>query len=148
MIRPATPDDVDAMAGVWLRSALTAYAGIFPPDAPKPTHAELRAVLDGKRCYVAVDSGDVVGVVEATDGWLKHLYVCPSRWRHGTGTALHDAALDALRADGCRQASLWVLEKNATARAMYERRGWTLIDQTRPVYEPAAIVDVRYVKPL
>ena len=132
------------MASVWLSSALTAYADIFPPDAPKPTHASLCESLRGGRSLVAVADEDIVGLVQADDGWLSHLYVDPTHWGKGAGSALHDAALELLRADDAKQASLWVLEKNASARAMYERRGWALTDETRPVYEPAAIVDVRY----
>ena len=132
------------MAAVWLSSALTAYADIFPADAPKPTHEQLQTNLTGARCFVAIDDGDMVGIVQAESGWLKHLYVAPSHWQRGIGAALHDAALDALRADGSPTASLWVLEKNATARAMYERRGWRQVDRINPVYPPAGIVDVGY----
>ena len=144
LIRSATPDDLPAMATVWLSSALTAYADIFPADAPKPTEQQLQATLTGARCLVAMDAGDIVGIVQAEDGWLRHLYVAPSHWHRGIGAALHDAAVNALRADRSRTASLWVLEKNATARAMYERRGWRQVDRINPVYPPAGIVDVGY----
>jgi ribosomal protein S18 acetylase RimI-like enzyme len=149
LIRAATADDVDAMAAVWLRSALTAYAGIFPEDAPKPTHEQLVEVLTGGDCLVAIGGdgvgGGVVGLVQAEDGWLSHLYVDPDHWGRRIGTALHDAAVERLRADGGGGvARLWVLRENKLARAMYERRGWTLTDEVRPVYAPAGVDDVQY----
>jgi GNAT superfamily N-acetyltransferase len=132
------------MAAVWLSSALTAYADIFPSDAPKPTVEQLQATLTGARCLVAIDDGDIVGIVQAEAGWLKHLYVAPSHWKRGIGAALHDAAVDALRADGSTRASLWVLQQNDLARTMYERRGWRLVDRINHVYPPAGIYDVGY----
>ena len=41
LIRTATLDDVVPMGTLWLRAALAGYEGIFPPEAPKPTAAEL-----------------------------------------------------------------------------------------------------------
>jgi GNAT superfamily N-acetyltransferase len=139
VIRAATADDVPAMAAVWLDSALTAYADIFPPEAPKPTLDSLVAALSGGvRGFVAENDEGIVGLVQVHDDWLTHLYVRPAAWGRGLGRALHDAGV----ARGANQ--LWVLEHNARARAMYERWGWRLSDETRPVYEPGAILDVRY----
>jgi GNAT superfamily N-acetyltransferase len=132
------------MAGVWLRSALTAYADIFPPEAPKPTVEQLGAALADAPGLVAVDGDRIIGLVQAHDGWLSHLYVEPEFWQRGIGTQLHDAAVDALSTTGCTSAWLWVLRANTTARSMYERRGWRLTDQVRPVYAPAGIEDVNY----
>jgi GNAT superfamily N-acetyltransferase len=132
------------MAAVWLRSALTAYAPIFPPEAPKPTHASLAHALADRPGFVACEDDRIVGLVQADDGWLSHLYVDPPYWGRGVGAQLHDAALDRLRMGGVRVAQLWVLRDNAVARAMYERRGWRLTDRVRPVYAPADVVDVGY----
>ena len=128
------------MAAVWLRSALTAYADIFPADAPKPTHASLVAALADTPGFVAEIDGAIVGLVQLDDEWLSHLYVDPNHWRAGIGSALHDVAVD----HGARH--LWVLEHHDHARAMYERRGWRLVDEVRPVYEPGGVIDVRYAR--
>lgn len=126
------------MAAVWLRSALTAYASIFPDDAPKPTHESLVDALADRPGFVAELKGEVTGLVQVDDGWLSHLYVDPNHWGKRVGSELHDLAV----ANGGRR--LWVLRDNARARAMYERRGWRLTDRVRPVYEPAGIDDVGY----
>ena len=44
MIRRARPEDAAALAAVHLRSALVAYAHIFPPEAPKPELAAVTAL--------------------------------------------------------------------------------------------------------
>jgi GNAT superfamily N-acetyltransferase len=132
------------MAGVWLRSALTAYADIFPTDAPKPTVESLAAVLSRGPSLVAVDGATVVGLVQGNGGWVSHLYVDPDRWRTGIGVQLHDAAIARIRGEGHATARLWVLRDNALARAMYERRGWKLTAVERAVYAPAGIFDVNY----
>jgi GNAT superfamily N-acetyltransferase len=130
------------MAAVWLDSALTAYADIFPAEAPKPTLDSLVDALSGDvPGFVAQDDDDIVGLVQVHGDWLAHLYVRPAVWGRGVGRALHDAAV----AGGGTQ--LWVLEHNTRARAMYERWGWRLTDEVRPVYAPAGIVDVRYELP-
>jgi GNAT superfamily N-acetyltransferase len=147
VIRPATAADVDAMADVWLRAALTGYEGIFPPEAPVPTTAELtdawRDELDRATVLVADDAADagagsLVGTVAVRDGWLRRLYVDPDRWGEGIGAALHDAAVGL----GARQ--LWVLERNDRARRFYERRGWVCCGETKPVHEGVDVVDIRY----
>ena len=45
LIRTATLDGVVPMGTLWLRAALAGYEGIFPPEAPKPTAAELIGYL-------------------------------------------------------------------------------------------------------
>jgi GNAT superfamily N-acetyltransferase len=113
VIRAATSQDIPAMASVWLDSALTAYAHIFPPEAPKPTHSSLCDALGNDAPGFVVEKGGViVGIVQVADGWLSHLYVAPSHWGQGVGRLLHDAAVEL----GGRQ--LWVLRKNDRARSM------------------------------
>jgi ribosomal protein S18 acetylase RimI-like enzyme len=58
--------------------------------------------------------------------------------------ALHDAALEQLRADGYERCHLWVLEDNPRARRFYERMGWRLNDRTRVVEYPPHPIDVSY----
>jgi GNAT superfamily N-acetyltransferase len=134
-MRAATADDVCAMAAVQLRAALDGFAGLFPVEAPPPTPEQLEQqwaselASDAGAVLVATDGSDVVGTVVASPhasvGELRRLYVDPTRWGLGIGGRLHDAALAHLRTASCTTATLWVLEGNRRARAMYERRGWT-----------------------
>lgn len=149
-IRPATDTDVEAMAGIWLRSALGAYAHIFPAEAPKPTVAHLADQIArvGGGLVACDDAGALTGIVQTDAADLCHLYVDPSCWGRGIGAALHDAAVAALRDAGATTAWLWVLRKNDRARAMYERRGWQLTTDVRWVYEAGGVDDVRYARDL
>jgi ribosomal protein S18 acetylase RimI-like enzyme len=142
LIRPAEPADAVAIGAVWQRAALTAYEGIFPESAPKPTSEGLaersrQAIADqgyNRLVLVACTPGPeraVVGTIGAlpdpevsTRAQLVRLYVDPGHWGRGIGRRLHDQALAHLERAGYRVVVLWVLEANARARAMYERWGW------------------------
>jgi GNAT superfamily N-acetyltransferase len=52
------------------------------------------------------------------------MYVEPSYWGYGAGTAMMEAVLSGLAEQGYRQAVLWVLEDNPRARSLYEKYGW------------------------
>jgi ribosomal protein S18 acetylase RimI-like enzyme len=160
VVRPAEVGEAGVLARLQLRTALVAYAHIFPPEAPPPTHEELRALwehglgadpADGRRGFVAEDGTEIVGVVLAGPdpddpriGHLARLYVAPERWREGIGRQLYDAALTTLVTAGFPAATLWVLERNTRARAWYERLGWRLTPARKPTYAPAGIDDVGY----
>jgi GNAT superfamily N-acetyltransferase len=150
LVRPAEEGDIAAMADVQLRTVLTAYADIFPPEAPPPTFDEyvgswrtsLARQEDGAAAFVAEawngrHDGTVIGIVladpmpDVVPGPSKHgnvraLYVDPEHWQRGVGRRLHDAAREYLRVarPQLHTLSLWVLERNPRARGRYENWGW------------------------
>lgn len=161
-VRPATPADVETLAAVELHTALTAYADIFPPEAPAPTRDEFaarwRTRLDraaaGVGIFVAVSSSDrsIVGTVMADPepedrGNIQSLYVDPDHWGLGIGHRLHDTAREYLRIARPQLPTLWlwVLEANKHARACYESWGWHQTPARRTVYP--GIDDLRYESP-
>jgi GNAT superfamily N-acetyltransferase len=72
-----------------------------------------------------------VGVAVRVGPELRALYVMPDAWGSGAGGALIDAVLDAIRADGHGEATLWVGEANGRARRFYEREGWEPTGETK-----------------
>ena len=78
---------------------------------------------------------------------LSKLYVLAraTRARRRLGAARLRARA-ASRAVGTERASLWCLEENRGARRFYERRGWTLTEETRVVPFPPNPIDVQYAK--
>jgi GNAT superfamily N-acetyltransferase len=157
-IEPGKPADVDELAAVQLRSALDAYAHIFPSEAPVPQPEDLARAwgreMSSKTADVIVaraGSAVIGGVVASTDdrvrglGHLRRLYVDPEWWGEGTGRALHDAALRSLVRARVRRPSLWVLEQNDRARRMYERWGWQLVPGDRFEHDGLPVAEVRYV---
>ena len=151
-IRPARPEDVEIVFTIQRAASTTAFAHIFPPDRysfpDDAVHEEWRATLATDEVHVAVQDGAAVGVVTIGGEYLGRLYVLPGHQGSGVGSALHDLALERLRAHGRASAKLWCLEENRSARAFYERRGWRLTGETRVVPFPPNPIDVQYAREL
>jgi GNAT superfamily N-acetyltransferase len=126
ILRPATPDDAEAVADVHLRAraASPMPAGIHP-DAE--VRAWLAARLDGSgdEVWVAEVGDRVVGYARFTRTWLDDLYVDPDHAGAGIGSAL----LDLVKARHPGGFGLWVFVANEPARAFYAARG--LVERER-----------------
>jgi GNAT superfamily N-acetyltransferase len=57
-------------------------------------------------------------------GEIRAINLHPDHWRRGLGAELLAASCDALRAQGCSAAVLWVLGANERARCFYAAQGW------------------------
>lgn len=154
MIREARPDEAETLLAIQHEAAAAAFSHIFPQDRyPFPSDDILevwREVLGDANIevYIAEVGGEPVGSISVGDGFLRTLYVVPSHQGTGVGSALHDFALERLRAHGLAIAKLWTLEENWNARRYYEKRGWTLTEETRVVPFPPEPLDVQYEKTL
>jgi GNAT superfamily N-acetyltransferase len=159
-VRRAQLGDAAAVAELHLQSALEAFAGIFPPEAPAPEVADLivdwaQGLGDDRPAnqvgFAAEEGGSLVGVVVAGPdpddpecGHISRLYVAPSQWQRGIGRLLYERAIGHLRDVGYGEATLWVLEGNARARCWYEALGWRATAARKPTYAPAGIDDIGY----
>jgi L-amino acid N-acyltransferase YncA len=143
-VRDATAGDARAIAEVHVASWRWAYRGQVPDDALDGLSVDDREAMwaawflaPQERSAVLVAcraDGSVVGFANAgssrDDGThpqtaeLRALYLLQEVQGTGVGRALHDAALDRLRAAGFRDATLWVLETNDLGRRFYETAGW------------------------
>lgn len=140
-IRPATSEDVAALADVHVASWQAAYRGIFPDPFLDGLDRAARAtwwslfIGDGRPVYVA-DAGRVVGfcTFDAADdmGWgeVTAIYVHPDHWGQGHGHGLLQSAMRSMAGVGFERALLWVLEANGRGRKFYEREGWA---RARPI---------------
>jgi GNAT superfamily N-acetyltransferase len=149
VIRAARLDEGDALAEIQRRASVAALGHIFPPEKyPYPIEAiRLRwrdALDEGRTPILYEEDGEMLGVALTGPEWLDGLYVVRERWGSGVALALHDAALDGLRADGSERCHLWVLEENRRARRFYEKLGWRLNECTRVVPYPPNPLDVSY----
>jgi GNAT superfamily N-acetyltransferase len=81
-------------------------------------------------------------------GELYALYVAPAWWSTGTGRALMEHVLTALRADGYPRAVLWVLADNARARRFYGRAGFTPDGGTNVITGLGGVLELRYARDL
>jgi putative acetyltransferase len=152
MIREARPTESDTLLAIQRGACVAAFAHIFPPELYPFPDELIRAVWNESladpdvEVFVAEAGGEPIGSVSIGDEFLRTLYVLPAHQRTGVGSALHDHALDRLRARGQTRAKLWTLEENWSARRYYEKRNWTLTDETRVVPFPPNPIDVQYTK--
>lgn len=158
-VRGAELSDVPQLAAIQRESALTAFAHIFPPSVAKPQQTELElewhAWVDSPAHHVLIAESfgePVAGVAFGGDedlappehGLLAKLYVRPGFSGHGIGSFLYESAVDQMRLDGWRRLWLWVLEGNAVARGMYERRGWVARDERRTDWPGSGVYEMGY----
>jgi ribosomal protein S18 acetylase RimI-like enzyme len=157
VIRPATPEDAEAVARVHVETWRAAYAHALSAEGLASLSVTQRAELHRRSPPVVAEvDGEIVGFVSVgpgtdpdTDGELYAIYVLPDHWGSGVGRALMQAGEERMRELGHRHAILWVLEDNPRARRFYEAAGWTLDGTRRPIEifgQP--VPEIRYEKSL
>jgi GNAT superfamily N-acetyltransferase len=144
-------EDAPEIARVHIEAWHRAYRGLLPDEIldglDLPARVQrwrelLTPATRGKLTLVAELEGAVEGFAtvavpardaeEARDvGEIPAIYVSPSAWGGGTGTALLVAALEEMRHAGCREAILWMLARNQRAEAFYRHHGWRADGGTR-----------------
>jgi GNAT superfamily N-acetyltransferase len=150
VLRGAQIGEETLLAELQERASVAAFSHVFPPDRyPFPREAVherwAEALRDPAASVVVAERVDEpVGVVLVRPEWLDGLYVAPEWWGKGVAAALHDRALEIVRALGSTRCHLWVLEGNLRARRFYERRGWEENGETRVVPFPPNPLDVGY----
>ncbi len=146
-LRPARPEDAEAISDVLTAAGVAAWGSFLGAERVEQATRDRRHPAD----LVAEDADGVLGFVawDAATGEIARLYTHPRAWGRGAGRGLLDAALDALRAAGCRQAWLNTEARNVGARAFYERHGWREDGPPRVRdWHGARLVEPRYVRDL
>ena len=149
-VRTATPDDARGIARVRINGWRAAYPGLvsdgvlagLDEDADTArfqarigTEPEVRLLVASRGatvegfCTYGPDRDDAAaGLAE-----IYAIYVDPSAWTAGIGTALMTSALTDLTDRGSREVRVWALRGNARAGEFYARRGFTRAEGVRPV---------------
>ncbi len=126
-VRPGTVADVDDVARIWREGWADAHFGRVPAALVK---ARTSASFDERArnrvpdTIVATRAGAVAGFVMVDGDQVDQLYLDRSVRGNGIGSALLDAAEQAVMAAGHRLAWLAVATGNTGARRFYERQGW------------------------
>lgn len=140
-IRGARPDDLAAVATVFLACWHDSYAGVLPTHVidlydEDGARALWRSTLSDPPADAVVSVAEqtgrgVLGVIrigrdpdEPAAGHVYSLYVHPDTQGLGVGTRLLADADGRFRRDGLHEATLWVFLANAAARGFYSRLGW------------------------
>src|SRR6266550_2684971 len=119
LVRRARPGDGEAMSRIFDQAARAASTHFLPArgvaehDNQVVAFAVVRPTQD--------PDGD-----PAHTGELDTFYALPSVWGLGVGRTLMGHALEALRARGFEEATLWTAEENRRSRRVYEAPGWRL----------------------
>ncbi|WP_371792599.1 GNAT family N-acetyltransferase [Streptomyces sp. NBC_01471] len=136
VIRPARPEDIDAIAAFHAAARATYYEGRIPVEeyASPEVHAQVRdgwvRAVDrqdgGVLCAEVSDIVTAVASFRVIDGsmTLTQFHVDPPSWSRGIGSALHDAVVAAWQRDAVPGARLEVYEHNLRAQRFYARHGW------------------------
>jgi MFS family permease len=134
LIREARPEDAEdfvrAHEAAWDAVGIVGQplAQLVPFEQRIKRFEEgLAELSEDARVWVAERDGAIVGLAackrQRCTAELRNLYVVPEAWGSGVATALHETALDWMRARA-DEAMLWVGEANGRARRFYEREGW------------------------
>jgi GNAT superfamily N-acetyltransferase len=123
-LRPARPDDADAIAAVHrssMRAAMPYLPELHTPEEDRVWVAHV--VLPRQEVWVAEMAGSVVGVTSLEGPMVTQLYILPGKQGLGIGSAL------LARAKECRPEGLelYAFQRNSRARAFYERRGFIAV---------------------
>jgi ribosomal protein S18 acetylase RimI-like enzyme len=160
--RLATLDDATSIAILYVHTRRIAYAPFYPADVLTAMSIEaeaenwrLRIPDEEFETLLAVDDADRIcgfvhfGHPEALDsatGEIEFLYVGTEHQGGGLGKQLIELGEAGLAVRGLTDAFLWVYERNAPARAFYERRGWAPDGSVRESGSAPGLYLLRYRK--
>lgn len=138
-VEPATVDDADTVADLWVELAASQRphgAHLLAEPNRSAAREFLGQLIVAGDVYVARVGGRVVGFVsvhvetgaydqDATRGVVDNVYVRPEFRGRGVGLRLLDAAETALVEDGASVLAISALADNDGARRLYESRGYS-----------------------
>ena len=140
MIKKLTIDDYDKMYALWLSCK---GMGLNDTD---DSREGIRRFLDRNpdTCFGAYEDDMLIGVILAGNdgrrGFIYHTAVSPEYRGNGVGTALVNAALEALGRLGITKTALVVFGKNEVGNAFWEKQGFTVRNDL--VYRNRALVEM------
>lgn len=123
-IRKMVIEDYDGVWALWLSCEGMGLNGTN--DSREGIERFLRRNPD--TCFVAEADGRIIGCIMAGHdgrrGYIYHTAVSPDHQRKGIGSALVEAAVEALKNEGITKAALLVFARNETGNAFWEKQGF------------------------
>ena len=124
MIRPFRTEDAPALAAIFSASRRAAMPWLNHAHTPEQEAAFITGTaLPRARVWVVEAEGRPAGFLAREGDWIMHLYLDPERRRQGLGSALVEAA----REDRPKVLKLYLFQRNAAARAFYEKHGFRAV---------------------
>jgi GNAT superfamily N-acetyltransferase len=135
VVRPATPDDIDALAK--LTEEMNRYYGATDVEPLDLRRQQIRDALFGDvpaaYALLATDAGSVVGFATYSFLWpavgltrslyLKELYVTQARHRAGVGKQIMASLFEVASEHDCSRVEWTADQDNPGAQAFYETFG-------------------------
>ena len=141
-IRKMTIDDYGQVYDIWLKSG----NGLNDVD---DTRAGIEKFLrrNPDTCFAAVDGGKIIGTIlsghDGHRGRISHTAVLESERKKGIGTALVNAAVDALKAEGITKVNLLVFAHNAPGNKFWMKMGFN--DRSDVIYRDKVLLEVKRI---
>ncbi len=127
-IRKVTPDDYDAIYGLWSSSEQSRRALNPVDDSKEGITRYLKRNPD--TCFAAEKDGSVIGVIltghDGRRAIIHHLCIHSDYRRKGIARKLVSMAEEALRKEGIYKVFCLVYANNDVANAFWEQQGYSL----------------------
>lgn len=124
MITVMTMDDYPNLFSLWNSTPNMGLRTL--DDSPEGISAFL--ARNPATSFVAYEDGELAGAIlcghDGRRGYIYHTVVSAAYQRRGIGSALVDAAVNALQQEGITRVCLNVMESNASGQRFWLRRGW------------------------
>jgi ribosomal protein S18 acetylase RimI-like enzyme len=122
-LRPASAADVRVVADIFTASRRDALPYLPELHSDDDTYGHFANVVT-QRCaiWLAEQEGRIIGFMawNAATEHIDHLYLLPGHYRRGVGSSL----LEKAKALSRGRIQLFAFQRNARARAFYERHGF------------------------
>jgi ribosomal protein S18 acetylase RimI-like enzyme len=125
-VRAFVERDFDDLVTLWHETNLVSYR--YNEVQQKHTLSDARdffrdQLLPACHVLVATRAEQLLGMLALQAPWIRHLAVFPEHQRKGVGTLLLRHAREHAKAD----LRLYTFQRNAAARAFYERHGFVAV---------------------
>jgi ribosomal protein S18 acetylase RimI-like enzyme len=113
-------------------SLISLWEEVFPEAAPhnQPERVIAEKLKVDDLIFVAEEGNEIIGACQAGydghRGWLYGVAVYPQNRRQGIGTALVEAAIEALRESGCGKVNLQIRAGNTPVAEFYQTLGFVV----------------------
>lgn len=150
MLRPASSEDVQALARLWEAAWHDAHREHVPPALlPLRDTAYFETAMEAcwPRVRLIAEYGAISGFHLIDPPWLDLLFVASAARGTGVAATLLDDAETNLRDAGVTLGQIECLAKNTRALHFYEKHGWTVAGTLRvEVQTPQGLVSLPSVK--
>lgn len=124
-IRPAKPDESEAVATIYITSFKTALPSVKLAHSDDEIREWFKNVLVPKGgTWVADSEGKLLGFMSLKDNMLEELYLTPYALGEGVGSMLMEKAKQ-LNPAGLKT---YAFQVNNTARKFYEKHGFVAVN--------------------